>query len=409
MARKKAIIILPRLNDRGGKMEQVWYVEYSARDPKSGEMRRFRRSDIFTGVSDTKERYKRAEELIAELTVKLQSGWTPFESEKVIYEDSLAYHTAAKVYGRKKLSNQRINLLINEFVDYKRPILRAKSMQTYISKLRNFNTYLEVQHIAEYDVSALKTEHVEGFLRYLAAKLGLCRVTLAKYRQILYSFFEYLRKKKYYLEANPVVNIVLPGKIEDHSPYSIPKQERTILAKAIQEKDRQLWLACCIQYYSALRPGQEVRLLRIRDINFQMACITVRSDSAKGERTDTVDMPEQLLEEMIFQRIDMFNPDWYVFGPNGQPGERPLGVNTLGNHFRKIRKELGLSDRYTYYSWKHSGAEELADSGASPWEIQAHLRHRSIETTERYTRKRFGQRNEKFKNNFPDIAKKDVM
>ena len=84
---------------------------------------------------------------------------------------------------------------------------------------------------------------------------------------------------------------------------TIPERERTILAKEIQEKDRQLWLACCVQYYSALRPGQEVRLLRIRDINFQMGCITVRSDSAKGERTDTVDMPEQLLEEFVFQRI----------------------------------------------------------------------------------------------------------
>lgn len=408
MARKKAIIILPRLNDRGGKTDQAWYVEFSARNPKSGEMKRFRRSDIFTGVDDLTERYKKADELIKELSDKLQTGWTPFESEKVIYEDSLTYHSAARIYGRKKMTNQRIHLLINEFVDYKRPILRKKSMQTYISKLRQFNVYMELNQLAEYDVSALRTEHVEGFLRHLASKLGLCKVTLAKYRQILYSFFEWMIKKHYYIDPNPVNNIPLPGKIIDHAPYSIPEKDRTLLAKVMQEKDRQLWLACCIQYYSALRPGQEVRLLRIRDINFQMGCITVRSDSAKGERTDTVDMPEQLLEEFVFQRIDMFNPDWYVFGPNGQPGERPLGMNTLGNHFRKIRDELGLSKRYTYYSWKHSGAEELADSGASPWEIQAHLRHRSIETTERYTRKRFGQRNEKFKTNFPDIAKKDV-
>ena len=107
MARKKAIVILPRLNDRGGKLDQVWYVEYSVRDPRSGEMRRFRRSDLFTGVSDLVERHRLADELIKQLTIQLQSGWTPFESEKVIYEDSLTYHTAARVYGRKKLSNQR--------------------------------------------------------------------------------------------------------------------------------------------------------------------------------------------------------------------------------------------------------------------------------------------------------------
>ena len=107
---------------------------------------------------------------------------------------------------------------MNSF-DYKKPILRKKSLQVYISQLRQFNVYLEVQHLSDYDVSALKTEQVEGFLRYLAAKLGLCRVTIGKYRQILYSFFEYLRKKHYYTEANPVVNIPLPGKIEDHAPY----------------------------------------------------------------------------------------------------------------------------------------------------------------------------------------------
>lgn len=409
MARKKAIIILPRLHDHGGNMDLGWYVEYSARDPRSGEMKRFRRSDIFNCVDSKTERHAIADNLIAELTTKLQGGWTPFESEKVIYEDSLTYHSAARMYGRKKLSNLRINMLINEFIDYKRPLLRKKSLQTYTAKLRQFNMYIEINHLAEYDISAIQTEQIEGFLRYIAEKLGLCRVTLAKNKQIIYSFFEYLRKKKYYLDPNPVIDIPLPGKIEDHAPYSIPKNERTILAKAMQEKDRQLWLACCIQYYCALRPGQEVRLLRIRDINIEMGCITVRSDSAKSKRTDTVDMPEQLMEEFVFQRIDMFNPDWYVFGTNGQPGEKPLGVNTLGNHFRKIRDELGLSKRYTYYSWKHSGAEELADAGASPWEIQAHLRHRSVETTEKYTRKRFGQRNEKFKNNFPDIAKKDVI
>lgn len=409
MARKKAIIILPQLNDRGGNMDKGWYVEYSARNPKTGEMRRFRRSDIFFGVGSKSERYALAKKYIKELTNKLQSGWTPFEKEKVIYEDSLTYHTAARMYGRKKLSNLRINIMINEFIDYKKPLLRKKSLQTYIAKLRQFNVYIEINHLEEYDISALKTEHIESFLRYIAEKFELCRVTLAKNRQILYSFFEYLRKKKYYLEANPVTNIPLPGKIEDHAPYSIPKNERNILAATIQERDRQLWLACCIQYYCALRPGQEVRLLKIRDINIEMRCITVRSDSSKSKRTDTVDMPDQLVEELLFQRIDIYNTDWYVFGPNGQPGERPLGVNTLGNHFRKIRQELGLSDRYTYYSWKHSGAEELADSGASTWEIQAHLRHRSIETTERYTRKRFGQRNDRFKNSFPDIANKDVL
>ncbi|KAA6316849.1 Tyrosine recombinase XerC [termite gut metagenome] len=158
-----------------------------------------------------------------------------------------------------------------------------------------------------------------------------------------------------------------------------------------------------MMYYSAIRPGEEIRLLKAGDIIFKSKKIIVKSTTAKSNRTDAIDMPSQLYEELIYQRMDICDPDLYVFGKWGRPGNKPTGKNTLRNRFNRIRDSLNLSKSYKFYSWKHSGAEALADKGASTWEIQAHLRHRSIETTERYARKRLGNRNEKIKNNFPDI------
>ena len=104
-----------------------------------------------------------------------------------------------------------------------------------------------------------------------------------------------------------------------------------MLSEEIKKLDRQLWLACCLIYYSAIRPGSEIRLMKVGDISFEGRKIIVRSDIAKSNRTDAVDMPTQLYEELVYQHVDIADPDLYIFGPYGRLGTVPVGVNTLRN------------------------------------------------------------------------------
>lgn len=405
MARKKAIAILPRLVDSGGDVSKKWWVEYSIRNPKTDAMKRFRDYASFTNVSSAKGRYDIASKVISELTAKIQSGWTPFNSDQCatyIYEDELTYTAIANNYGKMRQSNRTVRTYLSDFLNRKKAEVNKKSYQTYQSKIRSFCAYLEQRKLDQVDLSAINSNLITDYLIHKAENDNLAKISISKYQQILYTFFDYLVKQKI-IQTNPVENIPSVGVVKDCAPYPISECNRKLLSDKIQEVDRQLWLACCLMYYSAIRPGEEIRLLKVRDISFASRKILIKSDTAKSNRTETVDMPSQLYDELIFQRIDIASPDLFVFGKYGRPGEEAMGKNTLRNRFNRIRDDLGLSKTYKLYSWKHTGAEALADHGASTWEIQAHLRHRSVETTERYTRKRLGNRNSRIKNEFPDI------
>jgi integrase len=176
------------------------------------------------------------------------------------------------------------------------------------------------------------------------------------------------------------------------------------LQQAIEKENPQLWMACCFIYYTAIRPGTELRLMQLKQINFQSRVITVTNTLAKNNRTETIDIPSQLYDMIVNKwNLQDYDPELYVFGPYGRPGTRYLGENTMRERFNKYRRQLNLPREIQYYSWKHSGAQELSDKGISTYELQRHLRHESITTTEQYLKKRIGQKSSRIKCDFPSI------
>ena len=78
MARKRSLIILPKLKNCGGDLSKKWYVEYSCRDPQTNEMKRFRHYDGFAELETVQEREAYAEKIISEIKLKLEKGEDPF-------------------------------------------------------------------------------------------------------------------------------------------------------------------------------------------------------------------------------------------------------------------------------------------------------------------------------------------
>lgn len=401
--KRKSLIILPRLNERGGDLSKNWYVEYSVRNPMTDRMVRFRKYDFMVGVASAERRRKLADEYMSKLKEELLSGVTPFKSQNVVYDNPLKYDAVSRHEGRQSSAEGEIQLLIAEFTKSKRIEVNKKSLGVYISQLRTFESYLRKKGLLSKPILMIDSDIIDDFLRNLVEEYHLCRKTIEKYHQILFSFFKWVLKRKKSDQTNPVLETPKIGKIVDESPWPIPEHDRKILAEAMKKNDRQLWLACMLQYYCAMRPGVEIRLLKVKDIDFEGRSLRIHSDTAKANRTETIDMPRQVYEELLFQRIDQANKEYYVFGRFGYPAEKNIGLNNLPNRFVHLRDSLNMTKDYKFYSWKHTGAGVLADMGASSWEIQAHLRHRSVATTERYLRRRVGLRNNKFKENFPDI------
>jgi len=403
MARRKKEIVWPHLIDSNKDLSKPWYVEYSIRNPISGKMERYRFYDGFKNINTIEGRLLYAKELIKDLTGKLKSGEISCE-ETVQYIDYLEYQGASSFQKTKTTCVNSIKIYASDFLQYKETEILSRTMQTYRSKIRIFISFVQSRKMDNKPVVFITNDLIVEFLKIIAKEKNLAIRSIEKYQQILFTFFEYIIKIKKVKMENPVTNIPRMGLIKDESPAGIPIEIRTRLQQRIIIEDPQLWLAICFIYYTAIRPGTELRLMKLNQINYNSKTVVIKNYLAKNGRTEVVDIPDQLYEIIVNKwKLQDYNQELYVFGKNSKPGVVPLGKNTMRIRFNKFRDELNLSKDIKYYSWKHSGAQELADAGANPYELQRHLRHRELATTEQYLRKRIGQRSNTIKHNFPSI------
>lgn len=402
MGRKRLLVILPKLKDCGGDLRKKWYVEYSLRDPQSGEMKRFRYYEGFTELTTDKARRDYAEKLISEIKNKLENGEDPFSERKITYQDELIYQTTAARWGNNRESSVNIRSYISEFLQLKKAELAHSSYQTYCSKLRIFCEWMEVSGLAEKNVRVLLEDHIHKFFYYISDGSHVSRRTILKYKQLLHTFFDFLLRNKRAIAVNPVTNIPNLGEKRDEAASPIPDKTRKVLIDYMKEHDPQLLLVCQLEYYCAIRP-KECLYLQIRDINLDSATITVRQDISKNGLTESVNIPRQLYDSLSLLLIENYPEDWYLFSRDGFPGKYKLGKNTFRYRFDRIRDKLGLSKRYKLYSFKHTGGVKLVNAGVNTWEIQKHFRHKSIATTEKYLQKRFGVKSTLIKEDFPDM------
>jgi len=391
MSKKQAIIIFPHLNDCGGDLAKDWYVEYKYLIPGETEMRKER---IYKGIySGTEEsRRKEASRVIKDKTKWLKSGAYLEGNVRKVYADQLLYRNEAKMFGyaQDRVVTTRTNL--SEFLLVVKEKVNKKSYENYVSKLRTFNAWLKLNKLDRLDIKNITRQHIISFTLYLSSDtgLGLSRLTIKKYIQNVNMYFNF-ELDRGTIPFNPVVRIPTVGKIVDCASVPLQMDDRIKLKAAVSTVDPQLWLASQIQYYCAIRPGTELRLLRISYIDFDNSQFRIPSLDAKNDTSEIVKIPDLLLKEMKLQRLDLFtDKSLYIFGKFGRPGIVPLGKNTLTNRFNRFREALGISEDKKFYSWKHTGAIQLLKNGAKPYDLQGHLRHKSFTTTEVYLKKMVG-------------------
>lgn len=400
--RRKKVIVLPHLVDAGGDLTKDWFVEYSCRDPRTDKLKRFREYAGLGRQKSAKERHALAEQIIRELKDKLATGWVPFQEEKLTYQDELILQVHADRWGRERESLPTIRVYLSEFLEVKKATVIQHSYQTYRSKLRIFAEWAEHQELDSIHISCITREHICDFLLFLIEQNNVSRRTILKYKQILHGFFDYMIQARGILLANPVHDIPEMGRLTDEAPRPIPEKVRSMLMAYMKRNDPQLWLFCQMEYYCAIRPN-ELRQLRIQDIDFVRHIIRVPCTISKNRQTEFVNIPNQLYNVLLALKVNELDGNLYLFSSAGRPGQAMLGKNNFRFRFDRIRNRLGLSAEYKLYSFKHTGGVELVNAGVDTWELQRHFRHKSIDTTERYIRRNFAVKSDKIKNHFPDI------
>jgi hypothetical protein len=110
MARRRKDIVWPHLNNAGGDLSKLWYVEYSLRNPVSGKMERFRHHEGFKELKTIKGRMQYAQKLIEDYTQKIKSG-------EIGFVDLIEYQGLVELWRFRNLCyNSKNNLRFHKIL-----------------------------------------------------------------------------------------------------------------------------------------------------------------------------------------------------------------------------------------------------------------------------------------------------
>ncbi|WP_290088840.1 tyrosine-type recombinase/integrase [Paramuribaculum intestinale] len=337
-----------------------WYVDFYALDPATGQMRR-KKYNLNT-IKSKIQRHQYATELIVSIVNLLRTGWTPWQ---------IVEQKEAPI------------LLKDAFALYKEHVQRQqkeKSIKTNLSFLKLFEAYLDSLSRRPREVRQITTSMLVTYLDKLYLKQGVTARTRNNYRGFLSSLFTFFVDRNF-IQSNPVdpiKNLTVSAKKRQPLTKSMLRR----LNDYLSEHDKWMLLACRMEYYTFIRPG-ELRHIRINDISVKDMQIFVSGEISKNKRDANVAINREILTLMLDLGLFDYPGGMYIFGPGLRPSATIGDKNLFSREWCKLRSTLGWSPCYQFYSLKDSGIRDLANS-AGIVVARDQARHTDISTTNRY-------------------------
>ncbi|MEM4204273.1 MAG: integron integrase [Candidatus Methanomethylicaceae archaeon] len=278
---------------------------------------------------------------------------------------------------------------------------------SYVEWVRRFILFHGKRHPAE--MGAAK---IQAFLLHLANDRNVSACTQNQaLSAILFLYREVLRK-----EIEPV--LLSAAKRPERLPTVLSREEVLRLINQLSGTHK---LMAQMLYGSGLRLMECVRL-RIKDVDFEYKCITVRV--GKGEKDRIVPLPETVIPELKRQieRVRLLHEEdlaaghgevylpkaltekypnaakelaWQYLFPahkrsfdprcEGKERRHHLDPSALQRAVRRAAQQIGLLKRVTCHTLRHSFATHLLQSGYDIRTVQELLGHKDVRTTMIYT------------------------
>lgn len=351
---------LPRLH-RG----KVWFVDFYCFDPVTGRMRR--KKYHLNRIKPVKERYDRAAELIAAVTMRLRSGWnvwvqTESTREQTPWTECVGYYRAYCERAAKK------------------GVMKDKTAYGYLNYLDSFLKWMQqnvrpVLYCYQVDVFLL-----QDFLDYVLIDRERSARTRNNYLTWLSTLCTWMVQKGY-LRDNPTAKI---AKLREE-----PKQRTALSAAELERlngylaaRNKFYLLACLMEYYTFIRPVELVQI-KIENISIREQKVFVPGAVSKNRRDGMVGLNETVLRLMVELRTFDSPGGYYLFGRDFKPSGKRADGRIFREYFVKVREALKWDESKMFYSLKDSGIRDLANAeGIVVARDQA--RHTDISTTNKY-------------------------
>lgn len=292
-------------------------------------------------------------------------------------------------------------------------VMRLKHMalateRAYLGWVRSF-----FQFVKGKAPDKLDNEDFKAFISHLAVDRKVARTTQNQAFNALLFFYRHA------LDSEPGdLGFTLRARTKRHLPVVLSPGEVQLLFDNMAGTGR---LMARLIYGSGIRLAECLRL-RIKDLDFERGCLTVRS--GKGDKDRQTLLPERLREDLETHIRDIrgmyetdldnealagvFLPDalerkypgagkewsWQWLFPSRALSVDPItGIlrrhhvhaNTLQRQVKKATRKAGLSKKVSVHTLRHSFATHLLENGYDIRTIQDLLGHATLQTTMIYT------------------------
>jgi len=240
------------------------------------------------------------------------------------------------------------------------------------------------------DVREVSAEAIRDYQVFLSSQPFTTHTVHAKLIA-LRRFFEHLEKTDVVL-LNPCGGLVLP-KHEDRLPRNVltPAEARRILdqpdtqtRKGIRDK------AILEVFYSTGIRLEEMSRLTTHDVDTRNGFLRVNKGKFAKDRVAPMGRKASQYVEEYLRKVrsewSKSNRDERALWLSSYAPYGPLKKQAIGVYVREYAQAAGISKRVSPHVWRHTCATHLVANGSNIAYVQRLLGHRSLETTQIYTR-----------------------
>jgi integrase/recombinase XerC len=274
--------------------------------------------------------------------------------------------------------------------------------RSYLADLEQFYGFL-----GEADLSDVDHQTLRRFIAHLM-KLKMKKSSIARKLSAIRTYYKYLNREGI-LSNNPARLIMTPRR-EKRLPSVLTADDALRLMEAPGGKlgeDRHAELrdrAVLETLYSTGIRASELTGMNREDIDRHDQLIRIRG---KGRKERVVAVGRKALDAIdayLDQKPGSADTSAVFTGPSGNR----LTARTVQRILENYRKQLGLQQKASPHTLRHSFATHMLESGADLRAIQELMGHASLSTTQRYTHLNLDSLMEVYDKAHPKARKKRI-
>lgn len=347
-----------------------WYIVFYQTNPKTGKLVRFRQTFDLNRVPDPDERRNKADLHVKQINAKLPLGY-PYEKQLSVSPGQTNIIQAIEITKQIKLQTDR-----------------KRTKDVVESMCRIFTEWIRNKGWGSMPIKDFTRKYAISFLDYVSIERKVSPTTYNNYIERMRALFNELKDREY-IEKNPFSKMK-KRRVTGKNRRAFSAQEMDIVAKEISKKDRWLFLGVLLQYHCFIRPV-EMRRMKIYMIDLKEGLIRLPAHVTKNKENAIITIPNVLLPFLQEFGLEQYNKQWLLFGAGVEPHpDTCCGHNTMNWRHKQILSDLhqrGLLSNIeglSFYSWKDTGVMQLFKSKVDPLEIMRQVRHKELNTTQKY-------------------------